>query len=64
LEHRFFDAAPALGLDWKRMVTVFDFPKKYWPHMRTANPVEFPFATLRPRTDASVTYTKPGSPAG
>jgi transposase-like protein len=29
---------------------VFDFPAEHWIHLRTTNPVESPFATVKART--------------
>jgi putative transposase len=47
------DAAQCLEADWERMVTFYRFPKTQWPHLRTTNPVESPFAAARLRTDAA-----------
>jgi putative transposase len=51
-------AAETLERDWDRMVTFFSFPKEHWKHLRTTNPVESPFASLRLRTDAAKRYKK------
>ena len=32
------------------MLTFFDFPAEHWIHLRTTNPVESPFATVKART--------------
>ena len=40
------------------MVTFYDYPREHWPHLRTTNPVESPFAMLRLRTDAARRYRK------
>ena len=29
------------------MVTFYAFPKEHWKHLRTTNPVESPFASVR-----------------
>lgn len=51
-------AAAVLDADWERMVTFYRFPKKHWKHLRTSNPVESPFATLRLRTNAAKRFKK------
>ncbi len=51
-------ASEALERDWDRMVTFYGFPKEHWQHLRTTNPVESPFATLRLRTDAAKRYKR------
>lgn len=51
-------AAALIETDWDRMVTFYKFPKEHWQHLRTTNPVESPFASLRLRTDAAKRYKK------
>ncbi len=51
-------AAETLKRDWDRMVIFHRFPKEHWKHLRTANPVELPFAALRLRTDVAKRYKK------
>jgi len=51
-------AASLLERDWERMIAFFRFPKEHWPHLRTSNPVESPFAALRLRTDAAKRFKK------
>jgi len=51
-------AAELLDEDWDRMVTFYQFPEKHWPHLRTTNPVESPFAGLRLRTNAAKRFKK------
>lgn len=46
-------AAETLLRDWGRMVTFYSFPKEHWPHLRTTNVVESPFAAVRLRTNAA-----------
>jgi transposase-like protein len=56
---RGFDkAGRLLDRDWERMVTFYRFPKEHWPHLRTTNPIESPFAALRLRTDAAKRFKK------
>jgi hypothetical protein len=40
------------------MVAFYAFPKEHWKHLRTTNPVESPFASVRLRTDAAKRYKK------
>lgn len=35
--------------DWEYLVTYYDFPLEHFKHLRTTNPIESPFATLRHR---------------
>ena len=51
-------AAELIDRDWDRMVTFYSFPKPQWQHLHTTNPVEFPFAALRLRTDAAKRFKK------
>ena len=39
----------ALGF-WKAMLAFYDFPAEHWKHLRTSNPIESTFATVRHRT--------------
>ena len=49
---RYPKAVATLERDWERMVTFYDFPQQHWRHLRTTNPVESPFASVRLRTNA------------
>ncbi|MCR4279686.1 MAG: IS256 family transposase [Candidatus Zambryskibacteria bacterium] len=51
-------AGDLLDRDWERMVTFYGFPKEHWKHLRTTNPVESPFATVRLRTGAAKRFKK------
>jgi transposase-like protein len=55
---KYGDAAKLIDRDWERMVTFYAFPKEHWRHLRTTNPVESPFATVRLRTTASKRFKK------
>ncbi|MDI6809651.1 MAG: IS256 family transposase [Candidatus Eisenbacteria bacterium] len=46
-------ATETLLRDWSRMVTFYSFPKEHWPHLRSTNVVESPFAPVRLRTNAA-----------
>jgi transposase-like protein len=52
-QHGDADAAKCLMPDWERLVAFYRFPQSHWPHLRTSNPVESPFAAARLRTDAA-----------
>ncbi len=51
-------ASVTLERDWERMVMFYDYPKEHWQHLRTTDPVESPFASLRLRTDAANRYKR------
>jgi transposase-like protein len=51
-------AVERLHADWERLVTFYQFPKAHWPHLRTTNVVESPFAAVRLRTTAGKRYTR------
>ncbi len=35
---------------WRELLTFYDFPAEHWDHLRTSNPIESVFATVRHRT--------------
>ena len=43
-------AAETLFRDWDDLTTFYDFPAEHWLHIRTTNPIESTFSTLRHRT--------------
>ena len=45
------EATQCLAKDRDVLLTFFDFPAEHWPHIRTTNPIESTFATVRLRTD-------------
>ena len=47
-----------LADDWERLVTFYQFPREHWPHLRTSNVVESPFATVKLRTTAAKRFKK------
>jgi transposase-like protein len=51
-------AVERLADDWERLVTFYQFPRAHWPHLRTTNIVESPFATVRLRTTAAKRFKK------
>jgi transposase-like protein len=44
-------AAECLKKDHEHLLTFYDFPAEHWRHIRTTNPIESTFATVRLRTD-------------
>jgi len=44
-------AVACLEKDWESLLTFYDFPAEHWVHIRTTNPIESTFATIRHRTD-------------
>jgi len=47
---KFEKATKCLEKDWDQLVSFFDFPAKQWIHLRTTNPIESSFATVKLRT--------------
>ena len=43
-------AAACLVKDRETMLAFYDFPAEHWKHLRTTNPIESTFATVRHRT--------------
>jgi putative transposase len=43
-------ATECLTKDWDTLTAFFDFPAKHWQHIRTTNPIESSFATVKLRT--------------
>jgi putative transposase len=50
-EAKYPEAAQCLEKDRDALLTFFDFPAEHWRHIRTTNPIESTFATVRLRTD-------------
>lgn len=44
-------ASECLKKDRDQLLTFYDFPAEHWRHIRTTNPIESTFATVRLRTD-------------
>jgi len=44
-------AADCLKKDRDKLLTFYDFPAEHWRHIRTTNPIESTFSTVRLRTD-------------
>jgi transposase-like protein len=47
---RYPKAVETLRKDQEQMLTFFDFPAEHWRHLRTTNPIESTFATVKART--------------
>ena len=47
---RYPKAVETLTRDQDRLLTFFDFPAEHWLHLRTTNPIESTFATVKART--------------
>jgi transposase-like protein len=43
-------ALSKLDRDWVQLTAFYDFPAEHWQHLRTTNPIESAFATVRLRT--------------
>ena len=43
-------AAECLAKDREALLAFYDFPAEHWKHLRTTNPIESTFATVRHRT--------------
>ena len=57
-------AVECLSKDRDTLLTFYDFPAEHWRHLRTTNPIESAFATVRHRTIRSraASPTTPRSP--
>jgi len=49
-EARYPKSVECLLKDQDTLLTFFDFPAEHWIHLRTTNPIESPFATVKTRT--------------
>ena len=50
-EAKYPKAAECLSKDRDSLLTFYDFPAEHWIHLRTTNPIESTFATVRHRTN-------------
>jgi len=50
-EAKYPKAAECLAQDREALLAFYDFPAEHWGHIRTTNPIESTFATVRLRTD-------------
>jgi transposase-like protein len=49
-EVRYPKAVACLLDDQETLLSLYDFPAQHWIHLRTTNPIESPFATVKSRT--------------
>src|SRR4051794_5949597 len=49
-EVKYDKAAACLARDRQELLAFYDFPAEHWKHLRTSNPIESTFATVRHRT--------------
>jgi len=49
-EAKYAKATECLAKDCDTLLTFYDFPAEHWLHIRTTNPIESTFATVRLRT--------------
>jgi transposase-like protein len=54
----YMEAALLIDTDWDRMTAFYQFPKSHWKHLRTTNPIESVFSSVRLRTDAAKRFKK------
>ncbi len=47
---RRFGLPNGIDADRERLLTFYDFPAEHWKHVRSTNPIESTFATVRQRT--------------
>jgi putative transposase len=47
---KYAKAADCLNQDREALLAFYDFPAEHWKHLRTTNPIESTFATVRHRT--------------
>lgn len=50
LDAKYPKATAKLDRDWKQLTAFYDFPAEHWRHLRTTNPIESSFATVKLRT--------------
>jgi len=49
-EAKYPKAVAKLDKDWDALTAFYDFPAEHWRHLRTTNPIESSFATVKLRT--------------
>ncbi len=47
---KFPKATACLAKGREKLLAFYDFPAEHWPHLRTTNPIESTFATVKLRT--------------
>lgn len=46
-------AVASLRSDFEMLLTLYDFPAEHWKHLRSTNPIESTFATVKHRQNAT-----------
>jgi putative transposase len=54
---KYAKAADCLSQDRDALLAFYDFPAEHWKHLRTTNPIESTFATVRHRTIRSNSFS-------
>ena len=49
--YKYPKACTCLAKDKERLFSFYDFPAEHWQHIRTTNPIESTFATIRHRSE-------------
>lgn len=52
-KHKYSKAVECLAKDREELLAFYDFPAEHWVHIRTTNPIESAFATVRLRSKRS-----------
>ena len=52
-DDKYNKATKCLLKDWERLTPFFDFPAKHWTSIKTTNPIESAFATVKLRTKST-----------
>ena len=52
-EAKYPQAVECLNKDWSQLTTYFDFPAWHWQHLRTTNPIESTFATVKQKNEGN-----------
>ena len=60
-EAKYPKAAECLAQDREELLAFYGFPAEHWGHIRTTNPIESTFATVRLRTDKTRGCVSPAS---
>lgn len=50
LSDKYSKAVDCLNKNWSELTTFFSYPSQNWQHIRTTNPIESAFATVKLRT--------------
>src|SRR5947207_1934897 len=63
-EAQYLKAAACLAQDREVLLAFYDFPAEHWGHIRTTDPIEATFATVRARTQQTPRMPLPCHDAG